>query len=540
METQVKSINGTIKVEHLLFNFKAEILKNLEALVKVANRLKLTPPTWEFSDVYEYEFSVVEGMSGSGEDTEIEVETYIEKCFDITLHVEESLKIDGQWIFACAIDHRNKLMIQVDESAIIPIRYSPSNDCCEHCGKKYPRVQSFVVLNQETGEFKQVGKGCLKQFLGINPASYITMFEAVSKFSPMIEGYGRKNRGGRLTNLAYDVNEMLRYVMHQVAKDGQFIKAEWKEIQVQSPGWRGGMTTKNVRANEGEATFDKVKVRMSAISYFRMHPHSLLDSASVEELQERIKFNTMRYDLFSDIQHERKIDIANRLCALRDHLHAVKYKVLIDEQILPYIEEIAAVKAWMFNMVIEVKTNQKEEILIDEFGNNTHTGRFIEYEYVDSFNEWKKLIKGVFAKDRTLQENLKSICSGFGFYVKQVEREAADAIRLANAANLKHIGTVGQKVELTLKVLDSKTGQGQFGEWILWKMEDANGNKFSKFGQLSEKHIVLAATDHTVDTFLGSTIKVLAEVKKHDEFRGEKITALGRMSKVNKSLYLYK
>lgn len=540
METQVKPINGTIKVEHLLFNFKAEILKNLEALVKVANRLKLTPPTWEFSDVYEHEFSVIEGMHGSGEDREVEVETYIEKCFDITLHVEESLKIDGQWIFACAIDHRNKLMIQVDESAIIPIRYSPSNDCCEHCGKKYPRVQSFVVHNQETGEFKQVGKGCLKQFLGINPASYITMFEAVSKFSPMIEGYGRKNRGGRLENLAYDVNEMLRYVMHQVAKDGQFIKAEWKEIQVQSAGWRGGMTTKNVRANEGEATIDKVKVRMSAISYFRMHPHSLLDSASVEELEARIKFNTMRYDLFSDIQHERKIDIANRLCALRDHLHAVKYKVLVDEQILPYTEEIATVKAWMVAMVIEVKTREEEEVLTDSIGNQSYSGKMITIEYVDSFNEWKRLVKGVYAKDRTLQENLKTICSGFGFYIKQVEREAADAIRLANAGNLKHIGVVGQKVELTLKVLDSKTGQGQFGEWILWKMEDADGNKFSKFGQLSEKHIVLAATDHTVDTFLGSTIKVLVEVKKHDEFRGEKITALGRMSKVNKSLYLYK
>lgn len=515
----------SITVKHLLNEYRAEIEKQLGYLVNVAKRLKLTAPTWEFSEVYEHEFSIEYGFEDESHD--IEVESYIEKCFDVTLYVEDTLKIDGNWIFACAIDHRAKAMIQVDETVEIPLKYSPSNDCCEHCGKKYPRVKSYIVYNQNENVFKQVGKGCLKQFLGINPASYITMFEAVSKFSPVVKGFGGKNRGGRLDNLAYNVSEMLSYTIHQVEKDGKFVKPEWKQIQ-DGFDWRGNEQYRNVRTNEGEATLDKVKVRLDAISYFRMNPNLRNDTTTIEELEERIKVYNKRLSLFDGMNKieqrasARIGEIKYSINEAKRHIHAIKYKNLLDEQIADYTTQYEAIKTFTNSFDIQPS----------------------EGGYLSSFDEYKLLLKNIFSKERTLQANLKTIVSGYGFYLNQMERAKQDAIRKENAKHLQHIGTVGQKSELKLKVIAVKYGEGAYGTWSLWSLEDEAGNKFSKWGELQKKYTIIETTDadkdiSEVDASIGSTIHVNAMIKDHQVYKDEKITVLGILSKVKKAEYLY-
>lgn len=503
---------------------RAEIEKQLGYLVNVAKRLKLPVPMWEFSEVYEHEFSIEVGFED--ESHQIEEEVYIEKCFDVTLFVEQTLKIDGNWIFACAIDHRAKVMVQVDENVEIPMKYNPSNDCCEHCGKKYPRVKSYIVQNQNTNEFKQVGKGCLKQFLGINPASYITMFEAISKFSPIVQGFGRKNTGGRLENLAYNVSEMLSYTIHQVKKDGKFVKPEWTQIE-SGRDWKGEPTYRNVRANEGEATLDKVKIRLDAISFFRMNPNLRNDTTTIEELEERIRVYNKRLSLFDGMNKveqrasARIGEIKYSINETKRHIHAINYKNLLDENISDSSEEFEAIKLFLSNL--EVKS---------------------EEGYMSSFDEYKLSLKNIFSKERTLQANLKTIVSGYGFYLNQMEKAKQDAIRKANAEHLIHIGTVGQKSELVLKVIAVKYGEGSYGTWSLWSLEDKDGNKFSKWGELQKKYTIIETTDadkdiSEVDASIGSTIHVNAMIKDHQVYRDEKITVLGILSKVKKAEYLY-
>ncbi len=515
----------TITVKHLLNKHRTDIEKQLGYLVNTAKRLKLTPPTWSFGEVYDFEFAIQSGFEDESHD--IHEEVYIEPCFDITINVSETLKMDGNWIFACAIDHRAKVMIQVDETVKIPLRYSPSNDYCEHCSKKYPRVKSYVVTNQETGEFKQVGKGCLKQFLGINPASYITMFEAISKFSPMIEGYGGKNRGGRLDNLAYDVLEMFRFTAHQVQKDDKFVKPEWEERQM-GETWNRFPIMKNFRTNEGEATLDKVNERLSAIGYFRLYPNDLNDTTTIEELEARLKFNLMRKGLFTvdysskETKSFRRFrEVEHTISNIRRHISAIKNKTLVSEEIDSYNDQFEAMKQYMANLDTEIKEGDTE---------------------LHGFDLYKLLLKNMFAKERTLQSNLKTIVSGYGLWLNALERDKANALRLENAKNLKYIGTVGQKSELTLKVIGLKTGEGQFGTWKLWKLEDMEGNKFSKFGEISRKYTVVEASPEQEDSQvqIGSVISVNVEIKEHKEFREEKITGLGRFSKVKEAQYTCK
>ena len=542
-ETTTEKQAQVIEVKHLLNKFRKEIDKQLEYLTRMAKRLKLAPPTWTTSEVYEHEFSVSLGSYGSGDQREEEVETYIEPCFDITLSVEDTLKIDGDWSFIGFIDHRNKSMFQLDEDITIPMKYSPSNDECEHCGKKYPRVKSYLVYNTETSEFKQVGKGCLKQFLGINPASYVTMFEAVSKFSPIIEGFGRKNKGGRMDNLAYDVDEMLRYTIHQVDKDGEFVKAVWEQVE-SGTDWRGDARYRMSIANPNEATICKIKERLSAISFFRLNPALRNDSTSIAELEKTAKRHTNRIALFEGIdkknnEAQSRVDqIKDLLRSTQAHITAITYKHLLDEEIKPYAKDVASMKAFTEGLEIEMKVISEE---------HDADGKVIETKTTKSgFDDWKLKVKTVFGKDRTLQTNLSTIVSGYGFFLKQKAKAEADKERLANAENLAFVGTVGEKCELKLKVTDLKMGEGNYGTWYLWSMEDEDGNKFKKFGQLSSNHIIakcpdLKETDRMDEgrILVGDTLHFLAEIKKHETYREEKQTMIGSLSKVKKVKYFY-
>lgn len=57
----------------------------------------------------------------------------------------------------------------------------PSN--CDHCGKDRRRVDTFVVYKAETGETKQVGRQCLKDFLGYNnPLAIAAQLERIREF----------------------------------------------------------------------------------------------------------------------------------------------------------------------------------------------------------------------------------------------------------------------------------------------------------------------------------------------------------------------
>lgn len=53
----------------------------------------------------------------------------------------------------------------------------PEAHLCEHCGTVRNRAKSFVLRNDETGEFMQIGSSCLVMFLGVSPALWAVGFE---------------------------------------------------------------------------------------------------------------------------------------------------------------------------------------------------------------------------------------------------------------------------------------------------------------------------------------------------------------------------
>lgn len=54
----------------------------------------------------------------------------------------------------------------IDRSVTLPEKFRTSENVCEHCHCSRERKNLFVVRNNQTGEFKQVGKSCLKLYTG--------------------------------------------------------------------------------------------------------------------------------------------------------------------------------------------------------------------------------------------------------------------------------------------------------------------------------------------------------------------------------------
>ena len=85
----------------------------------------------------------------------------------IPVEVEGKYEIPG-WEFVAAVEHTPKgnIIRKIDPTISIPEKYYDMGPECEHCHKIRDRNDTYLVRNTDTGEFKQVGKTCLRGYTG--------------------------------------------------------------------------------------------------------------------------------------------------------------------------------------------------------------------------------------------------------------------------------------------------------------------------------------------------------------------------------------
>lgn len=91
----------------------------------------------------------------------------------------------------------------------------------------------------------------------------------------------------------------------------------------------------------------------------------------------------------------------------------------------------------------------------------------------------------------------------------------------------KHIGAVGMKMNLKLKVLNIKKIDGQYGETLIYEMKDDKNNIFSKFGEINPRFL---SDSNEKEVKVGSSLNFYGIISGHSEFRGTKNTKIGRIS----------
>lgn len=118
----------------------------------------------------------------------------------------------NDWVFVATVDfHDNGNVIRKcgNIEVEVPERYYTSEPVCEHCNTKRRRKDAYIVMNTKTGEFKQVGRSCLKDFTCGLSAELVAQY--ISAFNSMIEGESVAT--GWHTDRYYDTKEYLQYVV---------------------------------------------------------------------------------------------------------------------------------------------------------------------------------------------------------------------------------------------------------------------------------------------------------------------------------------
>lgn len=96
---------------------------------------------------------------------------------------------DG-WVFGgtvepSGVDGKNFInfpMLKVKDSNPVPTKYFSSNPCsCDYCKTDRKRTKTYLVTNRATGEWRQLGKECLKLFVTGIDIDAIAIFESFVK-----------------------------------------------------------------------------------------------------------------------------------------------------------------------------------------------------------------------------------------------------------------------------------------------------------------------------------------------------------------------
>ena len=103
---------------------------------------------------------------------------------------DEVVFVENNWVFGgsvepSGVDGKNFVNVNLsgkDLGFIVPTRYFSSNPCsCDYCKTDRKRNKTYLVVNQETGEWKQLGKECLKLFVTGIDIDAIATFESFIK-----------------------------------------------------------------------------------------------------------------------------------------------------------------------------------------------------------------------------------------------------------------------------------------------------------------------------------------------------------------------
>lgn len=103
----------------------------------------------------------------------------------VLFEVEGTAKIDG-WEFIATLRHEDagNVICMAGIEIDIPEIYKTRRHC-DHCNSNRARKDTLLIRNVETGEFKQIGRQCIRDYIGIDAeeyAKYLEIFDKLLEF----------------------------------------------------------------------------------------------------------------------------------------------------------------------------------------------------------------------------------------------------------------------------------------------------------------------------------------------------------------------
>lgn len=145
-----------------------------------------------------------------------------ENVYEVYLDVGK-VAIEG-WTFAARIDHSQEtgnIVRALPNSGItIPeIFRTTASTRCDHCNVRRARRDTYILFNEETDEYKQVGSTCLSDFLGVDAAHVGRLAEIYGYADEAARAGG--NGGGEMVDRRYIIlDEFLAHTAAMIRAHG--------------------------------------------------------------------------------------------------------------------------------------------------------------------------------------------------------------------------------------------------------------------------------------------------------------------------------
>ena len=191
----------------------------------------------------------------------------------VIVEAEGVARLNG-WRFIASVEHtpNGNIINRADYGVEVPHKYYDTETFCDHCLTNRARKDTYIVMNEETGEFKQVGKSCLADFTGGLSASNIASY--YSYFEELIQGESVDFGGGY--SRYYDKAELVRFYAETIRKFG-FVKKSDEGRSTADRGFEYWMTE-----NEGgwftEKDLKDLRREMQAVNFNQDSPEAVADA----------------------------------------------------------------------------------------------------------------------------------------------------------------------------------------------------------------------------------------------------------------------
>ena len=142
----------------------------------------------------------------------------------------------GNYTVVAYIEHgeNNKNLVYPCGDVEVPVKYFNAKGICEHCNTNHKRVKTIVLKDTE-GNYKQVGKACVKEYTGINEADLVNAYRAINSF--FIDNNADAGYFGKVTDSKYTTTiDYLAKCIHYIIKHGynQDVKYDCAKIKVEN------------------------------------------------------------------------------------------------------------------------------------------------------------------------------------------------------------------------------------------------------------------------------------------------------------------
>lgn len=196
-----------------------------------------------------------------------------------------SPKLDG-WQFAASIDREDAetpALFHVSpffDGAKIPERYRSCPEGCDHCKIERYRKNTFILRHEASDTWAQIGRTCLKDYLGHDDIHSITdaaaVFLAVSEIIEGGEDFSG-GFGGRGPSQICSLQEVLEIAEYVIEKHGYVSKAKKDEQELQGNyvTTTASVVREIVRLNDAQSSDDSK-------SLFKKYADSITEAQKAE------------------------------------------------------------------------------------------------------------------------------------------------------------------------------------------------------------------------------------------------------------------